>query len=198
MSLIKIEINNLTKKYKHRYIFNQYNLTIDNQHCNIISGCNGSGKTTLIKCITQMIKYKGKIENEYQYVYMPDYVNLPKSTKLHTFLKLISEVVKVNKRNTFKYYLKEFNLLSHLHKKIKSLSLGTKQKIILIKTLIEDVDIYIFDEPLNGLDDQSIDIFNSEINKLLKEEKLVIIICHNKERIHVDNTMYIKIGNENI
>ena len=73
---------------------------------------------------------------------------------------------------------------SGVDKKIKELSKGMKQKIILIQAIAKDVDAYFFDEPLNGLDDESINLFIDEINKLHQNGKFILISTHQFQRFN--------------
>lgn len=197
MSLIEINISNLTKKYKRNYVFKNYNNKINNKYINILWGVNGRGKTTLVKCIIGFIKYKGNINFKYTFSYMPERINYPKHVKLKTFLNLLCLINKHNKRNTISYYINLFNLKQHINKNINELSLGTLKKISLIKTLIEDTDVYIFDEPLNGLDRISINIFKDELCQLKESNKLVIIITHNIEVLNLTSYNIIDLNYEN-
>lgn len=197
MSLIEINISNLTKKYKRNYVFKNYNNKINNKYINILWGVNGRGKTTLVKCIIGFIKYRGNINFKYTFSYMPERINYPKYVKLKTFLNLLCLINKHNKRNTISYYINLFNLKQHINKNINELSLGTLKKISLIKTLIEDTDVYIFDEPLNGLDRISINIFKDELCKLKESNKLVIIITHNIEVLNLTSYNIIDLNYEN-
>lgn len=197
MSLIEINISNLTKKYKRNYVFKNYNNKINNKYINILWGVNGRGKTTLVKCIIGFIKYRGNINFKYTFSYMPERINYPKYVKLKTFLNLLCLINKHNKRNTISYYINLFNLKQHINKNINELSLGTLKKISLIKTLMEDTDVYIFDEPLNGLDRISINIFKDELCKLKESNKLVIIITHNIEVLNLTSYNIIDLNYEN-
>ena len=197
MSLIEINISNLTKKYKRNYVFKNYNNKINNKYINILWGVNGRGKTTLVKCIIGFIKYRGNINFKYTFSYMPERINYPKYVKLKTFLNLLCLINKHHKRNTISYYINLFNLKKHINKNINELSLGTLKKISLIKTLMEDTDVYIFDEPLNGLDRISINIFKDELCKLKESNKLVIIITHNIEVLNLTSYNIIDLNYEN-
>ena len=69
------------------------------------------------------------------------------------------------------------------NKKIKELSKGNLQKIGLLQTFIKDTDCYIFDEPLDGLDDFAKKLFKEMIIKKLNDKKILIISMHNKNSL---------------
>lgn len=188
-----LQINNLSKKYHRKYVLKNVNIKLESNVINIIIGENGCGKSTLIKCINDLITYEGNIKKDLEVSYFPEKINLPLNLKVIDFLLLISKNKKKIRKINLEYFLNIFKLNQHLNKKIKELSFGTKQKIILIQTLLEDSDIYIFDEPLNGLDDEMSKILMNEINQLFDLKKLIIIVSHDHQRFKFNNIRVIKI-----
>ena len=90
-------------------------------------------------------------------------------------------------------YLEKFQITKYKDKELGKLSLGTKQKVVIIQSLLESVDVYIFDEPLNGLDDEAVKIFSKELQNLRKKQKLIIIIMHDDYRLKLLNKRVIRI-----
>ena len=128
-------------------------------------------------------EYDGFINNhEYVISYCPDKVIFPEFISLNNFLYLL-EYCSTKRISDFKkkidYYLELFKLQEFKNTPIIKLSLGSKQKILIIQALIKDADVYIFDEPLNGLDNESQKVFIDELKRLKEEEKLILIITHN-------------------
>lgn len=191
MHLRQVQINNLTKKYGKKVILDRLNLLIDNTKYNIIKGHNGSGKSTLIKCIMNLVKYEGTIINNNTICYVPEKIYLPPFMKMIDFLLLISD----KSLCYITEYLSKFNILSYQYKTFNQLSLGTKQKVMLITALLEDVDMYIFDEPLNGLDDASVTFFQEELKGLKQNGKIILIVLHDESRLKLRNKQIIKISN---
>ena len=184
--MISINICNVSKKYrvgfKKQLVLKDINLCITSDKCNFLLGYNGSGKSTLIKCILNHVDDEGKIEKNTKKVsYAPEKVVFPDFITVYTFLL---EYIKLRKMNgeigikKLNYYIDLFKLRNHLLKNIHQLSKGNKQKINLIQALIIESDIYIFDEPLSGLDDEIKEIFIEEVKKLRKLKKLIIISTH--------------------
>ena len=160
MKLLTIELNNVSKKYRNKIVFNNLNLTMDNNKVNFLVSPNGVGKSTLIKMMLGLIVYKGTIStNCKSYAYCPEKVILPNFIKVIDFISLFD----LNKEEAL-ILLKKFNVDSEL--KISNLSKGMHQKIILVQCLISNVDAYFFDEPLNGLDEESEKIFIEEIKNV--------------------------------
>lgn len=193
MPLLQVQIKNLTKKYGKKIIINNLNLTIDNTRYNIIKGHNGCGKSTLIKCIMNLVKYEGQIINNNSIYYVPEKIYLPPLIKVSDFLNILSK----DKNKLINEYLIKFDILKYKDKYLNKLSLGTKQKIMIISSLMNDSDMYIFDEPLNGLDDFSVDVFLEELKLLKKHGKIIVIILHDSSRLSLRSKRIIRLDGEN-
>lgn len=175
-------ISNLSKSYGKNEVFKNVNFVFESKYYNFLIGENGSGKSTLIKCILNEINYEGIIDRkDYTFSYAPEKILLPDYITLGNFLSLLllNKIKKMKNLNEMvDYYLDIFNIKKYKNKQIYELSKGTKQKIILIQTLMAYTDVYIFDEPLSGLDEISRNNFLEELKKLKKQSKIIIISTH--------------------
>lgn len=179
--MFSIQINNLSKKYRNNIIYDNTSLQLFSGNLYILKSQNGTGKTTFLKCLCQTIKYGGEIINNKSISYLPEKVILPQYLKAIDFLTLISKVKKgkySSNNEIIGYYLKRYNIEKYQNKYINTLSLGTKQKILIIQTLLDNKDIYLLDEPINGLDNDSVEKFEEDIALLVSQNKLVILISH--------------------
>ncbi len=172
----QIKIINVSKRYNTQDIFKDFNLILDNKKINILVGYNGRGKSTLIKMMLNLISYKGLIISNFaKKAYCPETITLPGNIKIEEFFDLI----KLNKAKAQMLIIK-FKL--DIKKKIKNLSKGMRQKMMLIQTLSKEVDGYFFDEPLSGLDDDAVGIFIEELRNLYNDNKIIIISTHQLDR----------------
>ena len=186
-------INKLTKSYGNNLIFQDLSLKLESDKVYFLTSENGSGKTTFLKCLLKETFYEGEIfDKNLKYVYLPERPLVPDYIRMNTFLntfflfehKSVNEIV-------INHYLSEFEISRFKDSFIKNLSKGSKQKMMIVKTLLEEGDIYLFDEPLSGLDQKSRKKFMDFIYALNKEDKIIIIATHyyddyyftNKERI---------------
>ena len=96
----------------------------------------------------------------------------------------------------FKKIMNDLLLDPEDNKKVKKYSLGMRQKLGIAMALMEDPEIILLDEPLNGLDEKSEKIV---IEMLLEEKekgKLIIVASHEKEELEYlsDEMIEIKAG----
>jgi ABC-type multidrug transport system ATPase subunit len=177
-----IRIEGLTKSYRAVKVLDNLNVEVNTGELVLLTGKNGSGKSTFIKCLLNLVKKDGEITcGLMRFAYCPEKVILPDYISVYDFLYLLGRVRRINEdvlNARLGHYLKLFRLMNHQDKSVLSLSQGTRQKLLLIQTLMAEADVYIFDEPLNGLDSESRRIFVSEVKRLLKYQKTVIIATH--------------------
>lgn len=186
MCLVRFE--NASKNY----INVKFNLEINKGDLIIVTGINGSGKSTLIKLIIGYIKPDSGllIKNTKQIAYLPENHIMPEFLTSKSYL---NELMRINKDN-INYTL--YERLNIPNKKIKNLSKGNRQKLAIVGCLIGNNDIYVFDEPLSGLDQNSIIIFYEVIKDLQNKGHSIIISTHNKNAFnnleYIDISLWIK------
>lgn len=176
-----ISITNLSKYFKNKIIFNNINLKL-NKGLYILYGENGSGKTTLLRLIKGYTSItKGNISIEGNLIYIPDKVNYPTFWTVNNLLNILLNyfnVLKEEYESKKEFIINKLLLSEYLETKIKNLSKGTLQKMLLIPTLIQEYDIYLFDEPFQGLDEDISNIYLELINYFIQNNKLIIISSH--------------------
>lgn len=186
-----IKISNLVKKYRDITVLDIDECTFREGNSYLLLGENGSGKSTLIKLILFLIKAnKGKIKIDFNRIgYIPENVYLPSYLTVKEFLLILSKIrkvrdanLKINEQLTL-WNLKGSKLLSHLSK-------GMVRKLIIIQSLLHNPDLLIFDEPINGLDIKSQNIFYQLINNLREDKKTILVTTHYK---HYYNNLYDKL-----
>ena len=189
-----IEVNNYTKIIKGMTVLDNINLTLEKGSLPLIVGGNGSGKTMLLRALSGLIfptsgeiliDGKKLIFNEKFPVDIGVCIEqngMQSNISGFENLAYLANINKIIDEEEILRYMKLFDVYKYKDMKFKKYSLGMKKKLALIQAMMENQDLMIFDEPLNGLDKKSIDVFV----KLLEEEKAkgkTIIIATHKQNI---------------
>ena len=178
-----IELKNIFKKYGKYTVLNDVNLYFENGLCYMIVGGNGSGKSTLIKIILNLVKPNSGelLISNLSFGYVPEKYTLAEYMTIYDFLIMMGLLRGINKDNlNYKIdeLLKYWEIYDYRFKRMKELSKGMMQKVVIIQALIHNPDVYIFDEALNGLDPSMQEKLLSIINCEKKKGKLIIITSH--------------------
>ena len=101
-------------------------------------------------------------------------------------------------RKNLMYWLKEFNIVEFLNKKIKDLSKGNRQKIQFIISVLHNPEILILDEPFSGLDPVSVEELKNAILKMKDLNKTIIFSSHRMEHVELlcENILLIDKGKD--
>ena len=160
-------------------------------------GRNGSGKTMLMKCICGFVRVTdGKItvngKQVGEDVDFPDNIGIiienPEFVPYYNGyknLKLLADV----KKKIGKEEIRDAMIMAGLDPDLKlhvgRYSLGMRQRLGISQAIMEDPDILILDEPMNGLDNEGVEDVRNILLKLKQKGKTIIIASHNKEDINI-------------
>jgi len=189
---MKIEVKNLSKKFKNEVVLENINLCFEENHIYGLIGKNGSGKSVFLKMLCGLYKPTiGEILFDGENCILKN--SFPKDTRaiiekpefipdLSGFenLKLLAQIQKKISDKEINDTLKLVNLYEERNKKFYKYSQGMKQKLGLAQVLMENPKIMILDEPFNGIEEES----SNKLRNLLKEiktGKIIIIASHYKE-----------------
>lgn len=203
-----IEIEHLTKKFGEVSVIDDITMIFERGKIYGLVGRNGSGKTILMKHIlgfvhatTGSIKVDGKeigkdidlpqnigaiIENP---GFLPEYSGM-KNLKL---LAMIRGKIGIEE---IREIMRIVGLEPESKKHVGKYSLGMKQRLGLAQALMEDPDILLLDEPMNGLDNEGVQEIREILLKEKQKDKILVIASHNKEDIDVlcDEIFYLDKG----
>jgi ABC-2 type transport system ATP-binding protein len=124
-----------------------------------------------------------KDDNEYKYKigYVPENVDLYENLTGYEMLDFFGKIYKVPEQKLEDKIRSLASLLeieNSLAEQISTYSKGMKQRLILISALLHNPEIIFLDEPLNGLDANSVQILKSLLNKLAKSGKTIFYSSH--------------------
>ena len=181
-----IEIKNFTKKYEDLIAIDDITLSINLGNITGILGPNGSGKTTLLKALAGLIHpdngeinlNEQKIANidKNKIAYLPDEKFLYPNQSVKESRDMYADFYEEFDKELFDKILEFFYL--NKKSKISSLSKGDYKKLGLCLNLARNAEIYIFDEPLDGLDPISAAKIIDLIIDKLENEKTFVISTH--------------------
>lgn len=167
-----LNLSDVTIKYGKVTIIELLSYEFKNGNIYLLYGENGTGKTTLLKLISGLINCSGSVNTDDKIYYLPINPQYPAYMKAHNYLEYINKYYSCSKIHE---YIKRYELEN---KYISFLSKGNKVKLGIIQGLLYNADIYLFDEILDGLDENSKKEFKADLKHLLNENKLIIMATH--------------------
>ena len=190
-----ITVQNLTKKYSADSV------ALDNISFNINKGeicgyigTNGAGKSTTVKILTGVLGFdSGKVllndidvskdpfEIKKIVGYVPENANLFNSLSPREYIDFIGTIRNIEKSVLAKRldnFSELFEFKDLLDESIGNISKGNKQKVLITSALIHNPDFIFFDEPLNGLDANSIFVFQDLVSFLVSKHKTILYCSH--------------------
>lgn len=176
-----LEVKNLKKNYNDQTILDNITLSINAYDIYALVGINGSGKTTLLSILSGLIQVDEgiilmdkKVDNKY----LTSISFQPVSLYPYLSGKDNIELLSLRPFKAFEL-LNRFNQSDKiLNKKVKNLSFGQKQLLGIAISLSKDAQLYLLDEPTNGLDIDSYKELINIIKKMSEKGKSFIISTH--------------------
>jgi Cu-processing system ATP-binding protein len=184
-----ISINNITKKFGRMIALDDVSVSLQSGKAYGLIGPNGSGKTTLIKSILGLvvptsgeILFEGKtIRNDWAYRknigYMPQIGRYPENMKIGEVVDMMKDI-RAGHHHFDEELVDAFQLGKIYHKKMHTLSGGTRQKVSAALAFLFHAPVLILDEPTAGLDPVSAELLKEKILKEKQKGKLVMITSH--------------------
>jgi len=187
-----VEVKNICKSFDNKKVLKDISFEVLKNEIFVLLGPNGAGKTTTVKILSGVLEPdKGEvyifgkkmsvsaIEVKQVIGYLPDEPYIYNKLVGREFIEFIMGVYKTQLDvEKYNFLLEKFELKEAINKPIETYSKGTKQKLLLLSIFLRDPEVYIFDEPLIGLDPQSISFFKQYVKKITEEGKTVILCTH--------------------
>ena len=193
METIKIE--NASKKIKDTVIYENIDMVCESGSIVGLIGKNGAGKTMLLKSICGLTNYTGgeisvlgkKIGKD---VEIPDSIGviievpgfLPNLSGYKNLKYLADIKGKIGKDRIFEV-IRQVGLDPESKKRVGKYSLGMRQRLGIAQALMEDPEILLLDEPMNGLDNKGVADVKEILKDLRKKNKTIILASHHMEDI---------------
>ena len=194
-----ILVKDLSIERSNKKIFENINLSLGAGKIILLKGKNGSGKTTLLKAILNIIEpssgsiyWKGKLlkKNLYDFynntTYIADKTSSLSKLSVYENINIWKKIFLSNITNSqVDNILKTLKLDIYINQKVNSLSFGETKKLEFLRLIIENKKIWILDEPLSNLDDESIDVLGQTFEDHRSKDGSIIFSSHQQSEINV-------------
>jgi len=194
-----ILVKDLSIERSNKKIFENVNISLGSGRIILLKGKNGSGKTTLLKALLNLIEpssgaiyWKGKLlkKNLYNFfnhvTYIADRTSSLSKLSVKENIKIWKKIFLSNISNSqVENILKTLKLDIYLDHKVNSLSFGETKKLEFLRLIIENKKIWILDEPLSNLDNESIDVMAQTFEDHRFKEGSIIFSSHQVSDINV-------------
>ena len=174
-----IRIRNLAKAYAQNQVLRGIDLTLQPGRVYGIVGVNGAGKTTLFRCLAGLTTYEGDVEASWQPLknhlgFLPTQPLFLSRLTGWEYLKLLCVARGIATEDFAAQNIFDLPLAQYA----ENYSTGMKKKLALWGTLLQQNEVFILDEPYNGVDIQSNILITEIIHRLRARNKIVLIASH--------------------
>ena len=185
-----LEIHNLSKRYEQTLAVDQVSLTVNREIFGLL-GTNGAGKTTLLKSILGLVvptegavkvcgidPRRDPVEAKQRIGYLPEDLRLYERLTGWEFLELVAGIKDTECGSAVEEDLRYFALFERRNELIGEYSLGMRKKVGVIAALIGAPPLLLLDEPLNGLDAESMRLLRLRLEQLADDGTTIVISSH--------------------
>ena len=190
-----IEVQNVVKRFRDQVVLKNVSISFEKGQIHGIVGRNGSGKTVLFKCICGLmhpeegvIRVNGKRVG--RDVDMPEdigaIIEAPGFLPNYSGYKNLRFLANIRRRigkEEILNVLKTVGLDPESRKHVGKYSLGMRQRLGIAQAIMEDPEILILDEPMNGLDNAGVQDIRALLLELKAQGKTILLASHNHEDI---------------
>lgn len=185
-----IIVDHVTKQFGSEVVLKDVSLTLEAGKIHGIIGRNGSGKTVLMKCICGFLQpTSGSVkvfdkaigqdcdfaQDTGMLIETPGF--LPHETGLNNLLWL-ARLGKGASKDRVRQLIEQVGLDPSLKKTVSQYSLGMRQRLGIAQTLLDDPDLMILDEPMNGLDKIGVRSIRDLLLSLKSQGKTILLASH--------------------
>ncbi|MDD2628119.1 MAG: ATP-binding cassette domain-containing protein [Clostridia bacterium] len=163
-----------------------------------VLGKNGAGKSTIFRIILGILEAdkgsytldskKYNLTDSKKIGFLPEEGSLSHELTVYEQLSFYGSLKEMSEdmilESTIKW-LKKFDIVDYMNKRIKELSKGNRQRIQFIVSVLHDPEYLILDEPFSGVDPLGVELFKEILLELKKEGKAIIFSSHRMEHVEL-------------
>ncbi|MFY3792281.1 ABC transporter ATP-binding protein [Ureibacillus sp. MALMAid1270] len=209
-----VSLNDLKKSYGSKSVLDGVSLHVKKGEIIGYIGPNGAGKSTTIKIMLGIeSNYQGEVklfgqdiaEDSIEYKrkigYVPEIADLYDNLTGFEYLTFIGELYGLTPQLAdykAKNLMELFGIGEVYHSRIASYSKGMRQKLLIISSLLHNPELLFFDEPINGLDANSVMIFKEIMTQLAAQGKTIFYSSHIMDVVEKISSRIILLNNGKI
>lgn len=194
---MKIRVENVNLMIKKQPILKNISINFKEGEIHGLVGRNGSGKTMLMKCICGFVHVtEGEIWIQDKLVGkdmdfpkdMGIIIETPGFIPYYSGMRNLQMLAGLNRKISKQKIVETMELVGldfAMHRHVGKYSLGMRQRLGIAQAIMEDPDILVLDEPMNGLDNEGVEDIRKLLLDLKEQGKTILIASHNKEDIDV-------------
>ncbi|MDF2948414.1 MAG: transporter [Sedimentibacter sp.] len=188
-----LRLEHLSKKFGNKEVLKDINFSVNSGEIIGYIGSNGAGKSTTIKIILGLIddydgdvyvfgeKVKGKHEYKRKIGYVPEISDMYDNLTAYEYIGFIGNLYGLGSLNAVakaKEMMSVFGIEDAIDGRIHTFSKGMRQKLSIITGMLHNPDILFLDEPLGGIDANSVMVFKEIIQGLKNQGKTIFYSSH--------------------
>lgn len=176
-----LTLNKISKNIKNKKILKNVSFTLSGGNIIGLVGGNGAGKTTLMKVILGLSNYQSGTLKSYTSNKDNDIGALIENPGLYPFLTGFENMKLINEdkdTSNIQQIVDKLEINDFIHSKVKTYSLGMKQKLGIALALLNHPKLVILDEPMNGLDPKSVKNVREAIIEFKNQGVTFLISSH--------------------
>lgn len=188
-----LKLEHVSKSFGSKDVLKDINFSVNSGEIIGYIGSNGAGKTTTIKIILGLIddyqgdvfifgeKVKGQSEYKKRIGYVPEVSDMYDNLTAQEYLSFIGMLYGIGEDKAVKKgkeMMSVFGIDDAINGRIHTFSKGMRQKLSIITGMIHNPDILFLDEPLGGIDANSVLVFKEVLKNLKEEGKTIFYSSH--------------------
>lgn len=193
--MFAVEVQGLYKQFGPQTVLQDVSFQLESGKIHGLVGDNGSGKSVLLKCLCGILPWERgviRIQGKEMHpgkgtppllglvIEHPGFIG---SMSGWRNLKYLAGIRGIAGDAQIKASLEQVGLLHEAKKPVKKYSLGMRQKLAIAQALMEAPDIYLMDEPFNGLDKTSTAAIQKLFMELRAQGKTFLLVSHHPSDI---------------
>ncbi|MCY4142233.1 MAG: ABC transporter ATP-binding protein [Gammaproteobacteria bacterium] len=189
-----VEIEKLSKRFGRKVAVEELDLTVQPGEILGFLGPNGAGKSTTVKILTGMLKpssgsaricghnvVEDSLEAKRKIGFVPESGAVYEVTTPNEYLDLIATLHDIDRdraQTRSKELLRLFGLSDQSGQQMFDFSKGMKQKVLLCAALVTEPEVLLLDEPLNGLDANTVSVVKELLRSLANDGRTILFCSH--------------------